>query len=234
MMRLDKYISSASDYSRSDVKRLIKQGQVCINGIVQSNAGYLVKKNESTITLEGVLLKPIQPRYFMLNKPMNTVSATIDSQHPTVIDLINEPNSHNLQVVGRLDKDTTGLILLSDDGQWNHRVTSPKKACFKSYKVTVEKPLNDTMLLQLKQGIVLKNETKPTLPAVVEKINTHSLFLSICEGKYHQIKRMLTAVNNHVTQLHRYQIGSVVLDSRLGEGEYRPLSDNEIFSFGEP
>ncbi len=227
-MRLDKYIASVTDYSRREIKQLIKQQLVQVNDQDATNPGQHIHLATDHITLNQQTLDTLSPRYFMLNKPKHTVCATEDSEHPTVIDLIDEPNSHKLQIAGRLDKDTTGLVLITDDGQWNHRVTSPKKACFKTYIVTLAEPFTNDNIHAIEQGIVLKNETKATLPATVKVIDQKHIALSIQEGKYHQVKRMMAALGNHVTDLHRTHIGHITLDSALEAGEYRPLSLSEI------
>jgi 16S rRNA pseudouridine516 synthase len=227
-MRLDKYIASVTDYSRAEVKRLLKQHAIEINGVITTSPAQHIDENNDDITLHGNKLSALIPRYFMLNKPKGTVCATEDSEHPTVIDLIDEPNKEKLHIAGRLDKDTTGLVLVTDDGQWNHRITSPKKACFKTYRVTLATPLQPDAIKQLTQGITLRNETLPTRPAKVSTIDTHTIELSIQEGKYHQVKRMLAAVGNHVEDLHRQKIGNIHLDSTLVAGEYRSLHADEI------
>lgn len=227
-MRLDKYIASVSDYSRTEVKRLLKCKEIEVNGAIAINPALHIHEHNDTITLQGTKLAALAPRYFMLNKPQNTICATEDSEHPTVIDLLDEPNREKLHIAGRLDKDTTGLVLITDDGQWNHRITSPKKACFKTYRVTLATPLNHQAIEQLQNGVMLHNETRPTLAAKVITIDTHTIELSIQEGKYHQVKRMVAAVGNHVEALHRQQIGPIILDHALLEGEYRPLHADEI------
>lgn len=230
-MRLDKYIASVTDYSRAEVKRLLKNKAVLRNENVISNPAEHIDAACDTIYLHGEALSKPQARYIMLNKPQSTVCATEDSEHPTVIDLIDEPNKEKLQIAGRLDKDTTGLVLITDDGQWNHRVTSPNKACFKTYCVTLANPISQDAITQLESGILLRNESKPTLPAKVVKVGEQRIELSIQEGKYHQVKRMLAAVDNHVVSLHRQQIGSILLDSTLLPGEYRALHQEEIKAF---
>jgi 16S rRNA pseudouridine516 synthase len=229
-IRLDKYIASVTDYSRTEAKRLLKNREILCNDTVVTNPAEHIDTNHDIIALYGESLASPSPRYFMLNKPQKTVCATEDSEHPTVIDLLDEPNRDKLQIAGRLDKDTTGLILITDNGQWNHRITSPKKACFKTYYVTTVDPISDEAIQQLETGVLLHQETRPTLPAKVTKINTHQIELCIQEGKYHQVKRMLAAVGNHVDTLHRQKIGNINLDTHLSPGEYRPLSAQEVES----
>ena len=230
-MRLDKYVSTVTELSRSDVKKLIKHGEVTINDIRATDPGQHIHPERDHISAEGIVLKPLSPRYFMLHKPEGVVCANTDGENPTVIDLIDEPNSHQLQIVGRLDKDTTGLVLLTDNGQWNHRITSPKSGCFKVYSVTLEKVVTQTMIEQLSRGVILRGEQKPTLAAQVIQKNHHCIELAIQEGKYHQVKRMLAAVDNHVTALFRQSIGPIKLDSNLRPGQYRALTQNEIHYF---
>jgi len=169
----------------------------------------------------------------MLNKPPGYICATQDSQHPTVIDIIHEPQYRQqaLQIVGRLDKDTTGLVLITTDGQWNHAITSPRRHCIKQYIVSLADSITDTMVANLTKGVCLHNEPHPTLPATVEVLTSTRLRLGIQEGRYHQVKRMLAAVGNHVTALHREQIGDIVLDSHLQSGQYRLLRDREVSAF---
>jgi 16S rRNA pseudouridine516 synthase len=229
-MRLDKYVSSVTDYSRAEVKRLLQNGSITVNGSATKNAAQKLDTLNDIICLFEEPLRAPAPRYFMLNKPMETVCATEDSMHPTVIDLLDEPNSHQLHVAGRLDKDTTGLVLLTDDGQWSHQITSPNKHCVKTYHAELTEAFTDTAKQALEEGVQLHNEKKPTRPATVNVINERSIELSIVEGKYHQVKRMLAAVGNHVKQLHRQQIGNIALDSSLDLGEYRLLTSEEVAS----
>ncbi|MFT6102795.1 MAG: 16S rRNA pseudouridine516 synthase [Granulosicoccus sp.] len=227
-MRLDKYVSSVTDYSRAEVKRLLQNGSITVNGSATKNSAQQLDTQKDIICLFDDPLRAPAPRYFMLNKPVDTICATEDSMHPTVIDLLNEPNSHQLHVAGRLDKDTTGLVLLTDDGQWSHQITSPNKHCSKTYRAELAEIFTDSAKQALEEGVLLHNEKKPTRPATVNIINERCIELSIVEGKYHQVKRMLAAVGNHVNQLHRQQIGSIALDPSLDVGEYRLLTPEEV------
>ena len=232
-MRLDKYVSSVTDYSRAEVKRLLQNGSITVNGSATKNAAQQLDAQKDIICLFDEPLRAPAPRYFMLNKPVDTICATEDSMHPTVIDLLDEPNSHQLHVAGRLDKDTTGLLLLTDDGQWSHQITSPNKHCSKTYRAELAESFTDSAKQALEEGVLLHNEKKPTRPATVNIINERCIELSIAEGKYHQVKRMLAAVGNHVNQLHRQQIGSIVLDPSLDVGEYRLLTLEEVSTVSE-
>ena len=236
-MRLDKYIANTTDFSRTETKRLIKAGEVRINGQMVCNPAEKLKQTdtvtlEQTVTLQPMVLSTPRPRYFMLHKPAGYVCATKDSEHPIVTDLLSgEPNKHRLQIAGRLDKDTTGLVLITDDGQWNHRITSPNQQCSKHYRVRVARPLHSGLIEQFAAGIQLRHEKGPTRPAQLRIIDEMQAELVIQEGKYHQVKRMFAAIGNHVTHLHRSQIGALPLDSHLQAGQYRSLRTEEIHYF---
>lgn len=229
-MRLDKYLSQATGLSRSQVRRRIKAGEVSVAGDIIKNAAFIVSE-QADISLEGERIAAPQARYFMLHKPADTVCANKDRDHATVIDLLwQEPRAEKLQIVGRLDADSTGLVLLTDDGQWNHKITSPRHATPKVYRVQLAEPLAAQQAEQLRQGVWLRQEKQRTLPAQLEAINECVIRLTITEGRYHQVKRMLAAVGNHVTALHREKIGAICLDAGLQPGEYRPLSNSEVES----
>jgi 16S rRNA pseudouridine516 synthase len=228
-MRLDKYVANVTDYSRSDVKKIIKAGRVSVAGEVIQDPRHNVDAI-AEVMLDGEIMRTATYRYFMLNKPQGYVSATKDRQHLTVLELLEEDNLDQLHISGRLDIDTTGLILLTDDGQWSHRVTSPNKDCKKTYLVETVDPIDGSAIETFTEGIFLHNEKRRTLPAELVILDLHVARLTISEGKYHQVKRMFHAINNEVESLHRESIGSIVLDESLGEGEYRSLTDKEIAS----
>ncbi len=228
-MRLDKYISNHTGLSRKDAKLAIKNGDVIVANDVITQVDYPVNEN-TKIRLEGQLLAPIQPRYFMLNKPPHVVCANRDGHHATVMSLLFEEDTDSLHAAGRLDIDTTGLVLITDDGQWSHRITAPKHKLAKHYQVHLYQPLTKTAIKQLQEGVLLHQENKRTKPAIVNIIEQQRVELIIQEGKYHQVKRMFAAVGNHVVKLHRSQIGSIVLDDALNPGDYRPLTQVEIDS----
>ena len=170
----------------------------------------------------------------MLNKPEGYVCSTDDPDHPTVLYFLDEPVAHKLHAAGRLDIDTTGLVLMTDDGQWSHRITSPRHHCEKTYLVTLESPVSDDTAEHFAKGVQLHNEKDLTKPAVLEVITPTEVRLTISEGRYHQVKRMFAAVGNHVVGLHRERIGAIELDPDLAPGEYRPLTEEEIASVGLP
>lgn len=228
-LRLDKYISNATDLSRTDVKKLIKAGQVSIDGELAKSGSQKVT-DEQDIAIEGSTIQLMTTRYFMMNKPVGVVSATKDHTNPTALDLIYEHRNDQLQIAGRLDIDTTGLLLITDDGQWNHIVTSPRTDCKKVYLVELENPVGKDYQRKLEAGIALEGEKRRCLPASMEVIDDHHIRLCISEGKYHQVKRMMTSLGNQVISLHRLQIGGIELDPDLEPGDYRPLTDDEIAS----
>jgi 16S rRNA pseudouridine516 synthase len=228
-LRLDKYISNATDLSRTEAKRLIKSGDVSIDEKIATSGSQKVSTDHS-VTINGSPITLLVDRYFMMNKPAGVVSATKDHTNPTAIDLIYEHRNQQLQIAGRLDIDTTGLLLITDDGQWNHIVTSPRTDCKKIYLVELENPVGEDYQRKLEAGIALEGEKRRCLPATMEVIDDHHIRLTISEGKYHQVKRMMTSLGNEVVNLHRLQIGGIELDPELEPGDYRPLTDEEIAS----
>ena len=228
-MRLDKFVSHATDLSRAQVKRAIKCEQVAINGIVALSPQQKVSA-EDCVTFEGEKIFLPSLRYLMVNKPVGCVSATTDSENTTILDVIGESDS-NLSIAGRLDKDTTGLMLLSDDGQWVHNVTSPRKRCAKTYIASLDKPVGNDVITRFAEGIQLRSETSTTLPAKLVPLEGNNAKVEIFEGKYHQVKRMFSACGIHVLSLHRHAIGDLVLDPSLAPGEFRALTAYEINRF---
>lgn len=232
-MRLDKFISHATGLSRSDSRRAIKSAAVQVNGEIEKDARCEVSDQDRVTLGEEPLSLPSQ-RYLMLNKPAGYVSATTDSESPTVIDLLSamrEVEKTQLSVAGRLDKDTTGLVLLSNDGQWIHRVTSPRHEHSKVYLATLAEPVTDDDVQAFAEGIQLKGEDRPTRPARLEANTGTEVEVTITEGRYHQVKRMFAARGNKVLALHRRQIGAITLDDALAPGAYRDLTSEEISSF---
>lgn len=225
-MRLDQFIATSTELSRKDAKRAISRGEVTVNEQICKGANTRLAGHER-VALSGTLLTLPGERYLMMNKPAGVVSATTDSDHPTALDLLPSDITRNLHIAGRLDADTTGLLLLTTDGKWSHRVTSPRTDCPKTYRVTLSEPLTDAAAKQLERGVELHNDPKPTRPAGVKVLEERIIELTISEGRYHQVKRMLAAVGNHVDALHRLRIGKVELDTALGPGEYRELTPEE-------
>lgn len=228
-MRLDKFLSQNSDSSRSLIQQAIKAGRVSVNDVIAKKGDQKLLGDE-IITLDGKQVEAFQTRYLMLHKPLGYVCANSDSDYPVVVDLIRLPRWQELQIVGRLDIDTTGLVLLTDDGQWNHRITSPRHECDKIYRVTTANPISADTAELFAAGVQLHGEKAPTRPAQLELISSHEARLKIHEGKYHQVKRMFAAAGNLVVALHRESIGNIQLDPALAPGEYRALTAEEITS----
>ena len=230
-MRLDKFICHSTGLSRQATQRAVRAGAVLVNGVLVKKADHnvmasdVVKLDGETIVLPGF-------RYIMLNKPSGYICANRDGEHPVVLDLLREDSVGDLQIAGRLDLDTTGLVLITNDGDWNHRVTAPSRLCCKIYCVTLSEPLSPVAAEQLRAGVLLTGEKKLTQPATLFFIDNDlaQVRLSIHEGKYHQVKRMFAAVGNHVAALHRESIGDITLDPALLPGQYRTLTEREIAS----
>lgn len=228
-MRLDKYLAGVTDLSRSDAKRAIKDGDVAVAGRVVLDPQFDVAA-DAPVTLAGQKLRTAAPRYFMLHKPEGYVCAARDRQHLTVLDLLDEDNVESLHIAGRLDIDTTGLVLLTDDGVWSHRITAPRRDCDKTYWLQTAEPILDAAVTQFERGLFLHSEKTRLKPAFLEIINPHTARMRISEGKYHQVKRMFGAIGNAVVKLHRERVGAISLDPNLAEGEYRALTAAEIES----
>ncbi len=224
--RLDKFVSHLAELPRTKTKAGIKRKLATVNGTVITSFDHPVTLDDD-VYWDGEPLRYLGKRYFMLNKPVGYICANADEMHPTVFDLLDEPNMQDFHVAGRLDIDTTGLVLISNDGDWSHRITSPKHKKMKTYLVETADPVSQDDILALEQGVQLHGEKELTLPAVAELLAPYQVRLSICEGKYHQVKRMFAALGNKVVELHREAIGGVALDDALAPGEYRPLSDEE-------
>ncbi len=229
-MRLDKYVSHATGLPRDVTKRVIRKKQVTVNDSVVTKASTHINA-EDEVKFDGDLLALPQPRYLMLHKPVGYVCATEDAEHPIVLDLIEDIPTEGLSIAGRLDIDTTGLLLLSDDGQWLHRVTSPRHLFAKVYRATLQDPVDENTIQRFADGILLRNEDKITVPAQCRALTDNDALVTLNEGRYHQVKRMFAACGNHVTALHRLQIGEVRLDDDLLPGQCRELTEQEVASF---
>lgn len=227
-MRLDRFLCESTGLTRSLAKKALHRGEVTVDGIIVKKGDLHVQDQE--VCLEGRQLRLQPPRYILLHKPQGYISATQDEDHPCVLQLLPPELCRDLQCAGRLDVDTTGLLLLTDDGQWSHRLRSPKKACGKVYRVDLAEPLAEGTAARFGEGVQLHGEPKPTLPATLEVLSPTRVLLTIQEGKYHQVKRMFAAVGNKVVGLHRLQIGAIRLDDSLVEGEWRHLTEEEIAS----
>ncbi len=226
-MRLDKFLCEMNIGSRSQVKNIVRQGLISVNGEIVKNADLKIDEKKDIVQYKGQNLNYAEFYYYMLNKPQGFVSATRDNTAETVVSLLKNDKRDDIFPVGRLDKDTTGLLLLTNDGELAHKLLSPKKHVDKTYRVTVEHALNAENIRNLEQGVDI-GEEKPTLPAKVTVESEKVILLTIHEGKFHQVKRMLQAVNNGVVALERIAFGGLHLDAQLAPGEYRALTDEEI------
>lgn len=224
-MRLDKYLSNAKIGSRKEVGKWIRKGLVTVNGGVEKNPKTDVSYHDE-IYFKDDLVKLEEFIYIMMNKPKGVISSTEDGPSQTVIDLIDHPQKDELFPVGRLDKDTTGLMFITNDGKLAHRILSPKNEHFKTYHVTLRDQVSLSDIKRLEEGIELSDFT--TKRAVSEKVNDHVVLLSISEGKFHQVKRMFGALDNEVLELKRISLSSLELDESLSLGEYRFLTEEEI------
>ncbi len=232
-MRLDGFVSKATGASRKDARRLITQGRVCIDDRPCRNAGQRIT-DQDAVTLNGEHLTIAGHRYLMLHKPRGLVCSHSDNDGTSVMTLLPYHQRSDLRIVGRLDKDTSGLLLLTTDGEWLHRVTSPRYHLEKTYLATLTEPLSADRRAQLERGILLKNDTRPTRPARLEKLGDCQLRITITEGRYHQVRRMMAAAGSHVSDLHRERIGGVTLDDTLAPGAWRDLSSWEIQHLSHP
>ena len=228
-IRLDKFLADMGLGTRSEVKKEIHKGQVRVNGIPERSPEYKLDIQKDLVEVNGRQISYAQQEYYMLNKPAGVVSATEDKKDMTVLDLIQEKQRKDLFPVGRLDKDTEGLLLITNDGLLAHQLMSPKKHVKKTYFVRVENPVSPEDIKILEEGVDI-GEEKRTLPAEISCLSPekNSLCLTIKEGKFHQIKRMFQAVDNKVLYLKRLSMGSLTLDETLDPGEYRPLTKEEI------
>lgn len=229
MIRLDKFLSDNANLTRKTAKHALHRGDVTVDDVVVKKPDVKISKQQ--VRLNGELIEVVGDLYIMLHKPADYVCSTVNDDGLSVLNLVNTPWREQLHIAGRLDKDTTGLVLLTNDGKWSHQVTSPNAKCSKEYLVTVDRPLNDDLIAEFENGIMLNNENKPTKPAQLTIIGEYRAKLIISEGKYHQVKRMFAAVGNHVKTLHRSRVGELVLNESLEEGQWIKLTEQQYLSF---
>lgn len=226
-MRLDKYICRCTELSRSEAKAHLKRGAVKVNDEIITDPGFQVYP-ETHVSFHDRTLSFASARYIMLHKPKDCICSNVDELYPSVLHLLDVDRAFDLHIAGRLDADTTGLVLITDDGQWSHKITAPKKGCKKRYRVQLSKPIPDNAVERFKQGLQLQNEPKLTKPAELVVLSEKEALLTISEGKYHQVKRMFAAIGNRVIGLHREQIGEIEMDQELNLGQWRFLTQDEI------
>ena len=231
-VRLDKYLADMNVGTGSEVKTLIRKKRVKVNGAIVNKENIKIDMENDEVMLNDSIIKYVEYEYYMLNKPAGVVSATEDSKDRTVVDLI-KGNTKELFPVGRLDKDTEGLLILTNDGQLAHNLLSPKKHVDKKYYAKIDGIVDAEHIEQFSKGLNINYEyvTKPALLEIIsaDKENNQSeIYVTITEGKYHQVKRMFKAVGMEVVYLKRVSMGRIILDERLELGEYRLLSDEEV------
>ena len=235
MIRLDKYLADMSIGTRQEVKKYIRQGRVKINEDIIKKPEYKIREDEDKITFDGAPVAYETFEYYMLNKPAGVISATEDKRDKTVLDLIKEKKRKDLFPVGRLDKDTEGLLLITNDGALAHRLLSPKKHVDKCYYAEISGGVTEDDVRVFKERINIGTQEEPewTMPAelkILEKGTVSRIRQTIREGKFHQVKRMFLAVGKEVVYLKRERMGALVLDEELAPGEYRKLTDSELKS----
>ena len=230
-MRVDRFLSNLPQFNRQQVRLLLIEKRIQVDGQIICDPRHEIRAF-SRIEFDGQVLQAGKPaRYFMLHKPPGCVSATQDPEHPTVLDLLDEPDKHELHIAGRLDFDTSGLMLITNDGHWSRRLTQPQTKLPKVYYVETEQEITAAYVTKFNEGVYFAYEDLTTQPAELELLGPRSARLSIVEGRYHQVKRMFGFFDNKVLRLHRESIGALVLDSQLAPGQYRALSPAQILLF---
>lgn len=224
--RLDRFLRRHINASPREVRLLLVNKRVKVDELIATEMNQVIHQF-SKISIDNDIIQHNLPRYIMLNKPKGVVSATKDKQHTTVVDLLDTPNKEELHIVGRLDFNTSGLVLLTNDGNWSRRLSSPENRIQKKYHVTVENPLEERYIHQFSKGIYFPYEGITTQSAQLKIIDTHTAELSLVEGRYHQVKRMFGYFQNRVTKLHRFAVGNLILDPTLRSGESKTLTDEE-------
>ena len=235
-MRLDKFVCKSTDLSRAKAVECIRAGQVVVNAVAVFAESVQVHEN-NTITLNAQLLKPREFRYLMLHKPGNTICSNVDEAYPSLFGALDVDRADELHVAGRLDADTTGLVLATDDGRWSFDIIRPQKHCKKVYRVGLSQAIEEAQIIdltaQFAAGLQLQGEGALTRPAQLTILSPKEVLLTITEGKFHQVKRMFASVGHRVVSLHREKIGEVSLDIEVGAWRY--LTAEEVDSFtGEP
>jgi 16S rRNA pseudouridine516 synthase len=229
--RLDRLISRRLSISNKAVRELLVCKKIIVDGEIASLMNQVVGQFTSVV-VDGTVIQQRQPVYLMMNKPKGVVSATKDDKHTTVLDLVDHPLKNELHIAGRLDFNTTGLLLLTNAGAWSKQLSLPENHIIKKYRVTLKNKIspNDVLAYQKKfrEGVFLSPENITTRPAVLLALNLNTVELSICEGRYHQVKRMFGFFQNEVLALHRLSVGNIEVEGDLALGQYRVLTSREI------
>jgi len=227
-MRVDRFLSNLPRFNRKQVRLLLVARRIRVDGVAVSDPHHEVREF-SRVCLDDEVLQAGKPaRYFMLHKPRGCVSATSDPEHPTVLDWLDEPDKGELHIAGRLDFNTTGLLVITNDGQWSRRLTQPQTKLPKVYRVETQQDIGPEYAPTFAAGLYFAFEDLTTQPAELTLLGPRTARLSIVEGRYHQVKRMFGHFDNKVIELHRERMGPLVLDTTLAPGEYRALTDAEI------
>ena len=228
-MRLDRFLALHTALGRRGARLALASGRVTLAGTTVTD-GQCPVDDFSPVALDGVCLRRRRPRYLMLHKPAGCVSATRDPVHPTVLDLIDGPAEAkaDLHLAGRLDFNSTGLLLLTNDGRWSRRLTEPGAGRAKVYHVRTEDPIGADYAAVFQRGLYFRYEGLTTRPAGLEILGEREARVTLREGRYHHIKRLFGHFNNRVVALHRERVGAIVLDPDLAPGRYRPLTEAEI------
>jgi 16S rRNA pseudouridine516 synthase len=225
--RLDRFISIKAGVAKSDVRLLLAQKRIFVDEHIATDVSQPIDQF-SHVVLDGNVLQNNSRKHIMINKPVGVVSATKDEQHKTVMDLLCEEDATDLHIVGRLDLNSSGLLLLTNDGEWSRALMSPENKVSKVYEVTLENPITQNYIQAFAEGMYFSYEDITTKPAHLEILSEHVAKVTLEEGRYHQIKRMFGRFRNPVLALHRVSIGEIKLDNGLAPGEYRALTHDEI------
>jgi len=228
-MRLDKFVCKSTALTRAEATTMITDGCVVVNNDVVCDVATQVHE-DNIISLNGEILTARASRYILLHKPADTICSNIDEAYPSLFNYIDVDNASELHVAGRLDADTTGLVLVTDDGRWSFNIITPTKHCQKVYRVGLSRPISEDVAAKFAHGVQLQGEQQLTRPAILEVVAPEEVLLTITEGKFHQVKRMFSAVGNRVVSLHREKIGAIQLDVEVGQWRY--LTSREVNSFG--
>lgn len=233
-MRLDKFVCKSTELTKSEATACIHRGEVRVNDEVVIHESTQVHEN-NIVLLNGRRLTTRDFRYLLMHKPAGTVCSNIDEVYPSVFNQLDIDRVSELHIAGRLDADTTGLLLITDDGRWTYDITVPSQQCAKVYRACLSQAVSPEtakdMTEAFKKGLQLQGEAQLTLPATLQIISPKEVLLTITEGKFHQVKRMFAAVGNRVVSLHREQMGDICLDVPVGQWRY--LSGEEVQSFRE-
>ena len=229
-MRLDRLLGNQPQLNRQQARLLLAGGRVRVDGLVCRDGQFEVREFHRVELDDQLLQAGKSARYFMLHKPAGVVSATWHAEHRTVIDLLDEADKHDLHLAGRLDLNTSGLLLITNDGLWSRRATAPDGSHAKVYRVETEQDIDPACIEAFAKGLYFAYENLTTRPALLQIDTPRSAHLTLFEGRYHQVKRMFGHFRNKVIGLHRESLGSIQLDPNLPPGSYRPLTAAEIAS----